>query len=233
MLHMMESTDGTPVPRSTRHSLTIPRASTRRRRNTVAPCGHCSKMSRGKSRPLSTGVARCGGSATPFPPPPGAGTADVRRALRRCSALPRCLGGRNLLHRWSLDPRLGSDDRRRFALDVLRCRAALLRLRLGLLTRARRWRRRRLRFAEIEDPQRALRIAQVDLPGHVQEDEQQRSVNRNHCGDGAAAVARADIGPVGHVQSTPAPAPRCRCVTMRSAVRLTDARRSRHGNGVC
>lgn len=67
---MIESMGETPVPRSTRHSLTYPRESMRRRRNTVAPRGHSSRNSLGKSRPLRTGVTRCGGSAT-SPPPPG------------------------------------------------------------------------------------------------------------------------------------------------------------------
>src|SRR4051794_41876053 len=38
----------------------------------VAPPGQRSSISRGKSRPRSTGVTRCGGLATPLsPPPPG------------------------------------------------------------------------------------------------------------------------------------------------------------------
>src|SRR6476469_8067348 len=36
----------------------------------VAPRGHRSSVSRGKSRPRSTGVVKCGGWATPLSPPP-------------------------------------------------------------------------------------------------------------------------------------------------------------------
>ena len=57
-LHIVESIAATPVPRSTAHSLTKPRASTRNRMNTVAPRGQESSSWRGKSLPRRTGVVR-------------------------------------------------------------------------------------------------------------------------------------------------------------------------------
>ena len=56
-----------------------------------------------------------------------------------------------------------------------------------LLRRGRRRRRRRV-WREVEDAQRALRVAEVDLAGQMKEGEQQRGVDRDHGRDGAAFV---------------------------------------------
>jgi len=121
-----------------------------------------------------------------------AGTAHVRRPLRRLGALARGLGGRDFLHGRRFDLRLGRDDRRGFAFDVLGRRPPFLLPGLGMLTLQRWWRRRR-RLADIEHVKHALGIGEIDLARNVQEREQQQAMHRDHRGDRAALVAPIEI----------------------------------------
>ena len=158
-------------------------------------------------------------------PRPGARTprararaADIGRALRRRGSLPRSFARGNWLDGRRFNPGLGGDDGRRFAPDVPGCRTALLLFRLGArLLLGWRWRRWRRCTRQIEHAHRTLRVGKIDLSGKVQEREQQHRVDRGDGGDRAAAVTRADVGPISHAGSTRTNARRCACVTKGSA----------------
>ena len=145
-----KSIAGTPVPRSTVHSLTY-------RARRPAGAGRTSRRAAidraaraGNRGRVSTGVTRRGGSATPLsPPPPGplppaplpvplptppAPVPGPRTSDAPWVGAAPCRGVSVATIGWHLrrhDPRLGRHDRRRLALDVLGRRSALLVLGLG------------------------------------------------------------------------------------------------------
>ena len=177
-------------------------------------------MSLGKSRPVSTGVTRCGGSATPLSPPPPApfpavaaarsvadsprassGSAHVRSALRRISVPAAAFRSRRSLGLGGVTTfGLGATTGVASLLMFFGAEPPSLSFGFGCCA-CWRWRRRRRNVAQVEHTHYALRIGQIDFPRQMEQGEQQQRVDRDYRRNRAALVAVVEVRPV-HDRST-------------------------------
>jgi len=141
----------------------------------------------------------------------GSGSCKGRRSLRWRGSLARRFARGDLRHRRNDDLRLGSLDRSSLAANVGRRRASFLLLGLRLLRlllrrrRGRRWGR----LGQVEHAHGAFDARHVHFARQVENHESEPSMDRDHRGDRAAAVTRADVRAISHGSSTPRLRVRC------------------------